>query len=123
MADYPDQIQQVEVTPINITDPSTPDFFANMTHVSVGRSDITIFFGRQLEEFGRDGSTTLPLARITLTHDHFIKMVEHWNLFRNFLVMAYGEQYPSLSVIKENDPERFTDAVKELENASERRKG
>lgn len=95
---------------LDISDASTPDYFAHLVNISVAQSDIVLFFARELE--GIDGTTsTLPLVRITVTHDNFIRMANYLAGYGKFLNSVYGENLPSLRVAREKNPDLFREAL------------
>ncbi|MGO8672692.1 MAG: hypothetical protein ACLQVD_15155 [Capsulimonadaceae bacterium] len=85
----------------DIDDVDTPDYYANNTYVTIGRSDVTIWFGRTLE--GADGrnDTSKSLARVTLTHENFAGMVRYWSKFSGFLTDIYDGAPPSTAIISQ----------------------
>ena len=103
--------------PFNTAHPFTPDVYADVTHVLISRNEITMFFGRQLEEL--DGShPILPLVRVTVSHDSFVRMFKYWEWYNDFLIEVYDGEIPSLLTMKEKYPERFEEAEKRMNSAA-----
>ena len=94
---------------MDLHDPNTPSYYANVSFISLGGSEIILTFGSYMDGDGR--GSTVPVAKITITHDNFMRMVELWATRYQFLNKIYGQNRTSMATI---DPILFQSALAEM---------
>lgn len=84
--------------PFPVQDVGISEIVANTTHITLGNSEVSIYFGTTNDIT----SMTTPSVRVIIPQYHFVKMMEHWAKYYDFLMNVYEGYPPSLNTV---DPE------------------
>lgn len=96
-------------------DPSAADvadYFANLVYISLGNSEVTLSFGRQLDN-GRNGVVNRGLVRVTMSHSNFLLYVGIMSRQAQAISKLYGGELPDLNDARAKRPEVFQQIYEE----------